>query len=122
MFIDLNGNGKNDFDEVVDGIKEFIKDERDLLNKHVASSTDWLKGEIAGLSKEAQAFASAAMDQAASRSASLETTVTNTLNILFHDSIAKAAGLEEQAIAELKALSSKAIASAIGLTHADKAL
>lgn len=117
--IDLNNNGKGDFDEIVDGFKQFLSDAEKLdvsaLTQDIQNAGVWLNGEINGLSTLAQNFLSASIAKAKAETTSLDDAVSRTLTLAYDDVLHTAVGLETSVTTELKSLSSDAIASAVGL-------
>lgn len=114
--IDLNKNGKDDVQEIADGIKEFIAKEATLISEEVASATNWLQGELAGLPDSAQQFFAAAVSKAQSSGGTLGEQIADTLTLLYNDGLHAAVGIGEDVGAMLKAIPSEVVTAAVGIT------
>jgi hypothetical protein len=113
--IDLNKNGKDDIQEIADGIKQFIRDEGTLIGSHIASATAWLQGEAAGIPDAAQQYFSAALAKVKATGGSLGEQVADMLTLLYNDTLHEAVGLGQEASTALKDIKSEVVSAAVGL-------
>jgi hypothetical protein len=119
--IDANKNGKDDLQEIVDGVKQFVADVKSgNLNSVVAdlkTGAAWAVDEFNNLCEEAQTFFGAIAAKVKAESSSLGEAVANALDLIYNEALHAASGLSDMASTQLKNLSSAAITAALGILN-----
>lgn len=117
--MDINKNGKDDIQEIVDGVNQFIADAKALnVNALVAdlkNGAAWAVNEFEALCQEAQTFFQAVVTKVKATAGPLGEQVASVLTLIYNETLHAATGLSQTASDQLKALSSQAITAALGL-------
>lgn len=117
--MDINKNGKDDLQEIVDGVNQFIADAKagnvTSLVQDLRNGAAWAVNEFDALCMEAQNFFQAIIARVRASAGPLGEQVADVLTLLYNEALHAASGLSQVASDQLKALSSQAITAALGL-------
>lgn len=115
--MDLNNNGKDDGQEIIDGATDFISQEGILIGTAVGNAVKWLQGEIAGIPSAVQAKLADIIKQAKGDGTKpVGEVVADALTIAYNDGHAIFDGVEAEVVAGVKAIDSAVIEAAARIT------
>lgn len=117
--MDINNNGKDDIQEIVDGVNQFFADAKagnvNALVTDLKNGAAWAVKEFEALCTEAQTFFQAIVAKVKAAAGPLGEQVASVLTLIYNETLHAAAGLTRTASDQLKSLSSQAITAALGL-------
>jgi hypothetical protein len=123
--MDLNNNGKDDIQEVKDGFAQLFNDAKagnvSGVLQDLKNGAAWTVEYVEDLCDEAQQFLSAVIAKVKSESQTLGEAVANALTLLYSGDLHGALALGQQAIDELKAITSEALTKILSLSTGLKA-